>query len=104
MLRRNGQWRNCLWALVCSWCFVASAEAQKKPAEPDLIFPPTLPDGQKVVTDGSEEFLKPPMTLQVGVAVAVVPPTVDFLFYPGQDYPGNPWSNWGDSLAVDGKY
>jgi hypothetical protein len=29
---------------------------------------------------------------------------VEFLFYPGQDYPGKPWSNWGDSLAVHGKY
>ncbi len=26
------------------------------------------------------------------------------MFFPGQDYPGNPWSAWGDSLAVNGKY
>src|SRR5262249_49965580 len=32
------------------------------------------------------------------------PPQVDFLYFPGQDYAGNPWSNWGDSLAVNGKY
>jgi hypothetical protein len=31
-------------------------------------------------------------------------PTVDFLYFPGQAYPGHPWSDWGDSLAVAGKY
>ena len=33
-----------------------------------------------------------------------LPPTIDFLYYPGQTYPGNPWSNWGDSVAAGGKY
>lgn len=97
-------WRRGLWALICSWCCVAPVAAQKKTTVPELVFPPTLPKGQTVVTDTSEEFLKSPITLRESVSVASVPPTVDFLFYPGQDYPGNPWSNWGDSLAIDGKY
>jgi hypothetical protein len=75
-----------------------------KPAEPAVTYPPTLPDGKQVVTDTSEEFLKPPPTLREGVAIAKTPPTVDFLYYPGQNYPGNPWSNWGDSIAVGDKY
>ena len=39
-----------------------------------------------------------------GVAIAATPPTVDFLYYPEQTYPGNPWSVWGDGTAVAGKY
>ena len=56
------------------------------------------------MTDTSEEFLKPPATLKAGVGVARTPPTIDFLYFPGQTYPGKPWSNWGDGLAVNGKY
>lgn len=67
-------------------------------------FPPRLPGGQRVVTDTADEFVKPPATLRAGVEMAKTAPTVDFLYYPGQVYPGNPWSNWGDSLAVNGKY
>ena len=26
------------------------------------------------------------------------------MYYPGQDYPGKPWSAWGDSLVCQGKY
>ena len=59
-------------------------------------FPPKLPDGKEVVTDTSEEFLKPGSTLKSGVAIAKAAPTIDFLYFPGQDYPGKPWSNWGD--------
>ena len=75
---------------------------QKKGAE--VTYPPTLPDKKEVVTDTSDAFLKPPATLREGVAVAKAAPTVDFLYYPGQTYPGKPWSNWGDSLAANGKY
>lgn len=87
-------------------------EAQKKsqrertersePAVPD--FPPKLPDGKAFVTDRSEVFLKAPATIKSDVSIAKTPPTVDFLFYPGQSYEGKPWSNWGDGLAVKGKY
>ncbi len=71
-------------------------------AEP--TFPPTIPGGKEVVTDTSPDFLKPTKTLREDVAIAKTLPTVDFLYFPGQNYPGNPWSNWGDSLAVNGKY
>ena len=78
--------------------------ARARSAEPELTFPPTLPAGKQVVTDTSEEFLKPPATLREGVAIAKTAPTVDFLYYPGQTYEGKPWSNWGDGTAADGKY
>lgn len=71
-------------------------------AEP--TYPPTLPDGELVVSDQSNDFLQPPDTLQAGVQIAKTAPTVDFAWFPGQDYPGKPWSNWGDSLAVGNKY
>lgn len=76
----------------------------KKPAPVEPTYPPKLPDGKSLVTDTSEEFLTAPETLKEGVAVAKTPPTVDFLFYPGQDYPGKPWSNWGDSVTSGGNY
>ncbi len=65
---------------------------------------PTLPDGQAFVTDRSADFLKPTGTLAGGVTIATTPPTIDFLYYPEQTYPGNPWSVWGDGVAVSGKY
>jgi len=70
----------------------------------ELPFPPVLPGGKTVVTDRAPDFLEPTETLLSGVAIAQTPPRVDFLFFPGQDYPGKPWSAWGDSLAVGGKY
>jgi hypothetical protein len=36
--------------------------------------------------------------------IARTPPTIDFLYYPGQAYPGEPWSVWGDGIAAQGKY
>jgi hypothetical protein len=76
--------------------------AQK--AKATVTFPPSLPGGKEVVTDTSDDFLKPPTTLKDGVSIAKTAPTVEFLFYPGQTYEGKPWSAWGDSLAVNGKY
>ena len=92
-----------------------SAEAQKKTpsarqARPkiirdeDLPYPPTLPNGQTLVTDTSPKFLEPPESLREGVAIAKTPPTIDFVFYPMQDYPGKPWSNWGDGSVANGRY
>lgn len=77
-------------------------KAKTKAAE--VTFPPKLPDGKEFVTDTSDVFLKSIATLKEGVTVAKTPPTIDFMFYPGQTYAGKPWSNWGDSLAVNGKY
>jgi len=95
-------------------CMVATTQAQptkdkpnakvQKPAAATVTFPPTLPDGQRIVTDTSREFLRAPDTILADVAIAKTPPTVDFLYYPGQNYEGKPWSNWGDSLAAGGKY
>jgi hypothetical protein len=76
------------------------ASAVKEP----LSFPPRLPGGQIMVTDSSRDFLIPTNTIKSDVEIAQTPPTVDFMFYPGQDYPGKPWSNWGDSLVINGKY
>lgn len=69
----------------------------------DLTFPPRLPGGKERLTIRSERFLRSPDSLLPGVTVAKTPPTVEFQFYPGQNYLGKPWSNWGDSLAVKGK-
>ncbi len=65
--------------------------------------PPVLPDGKAVMTFTSPDLLRPPTTIDE-VEVAQTPPVVDFLYYPGQDYEGNPWSNWGDGVATPGRY
>ena len=76
-----------------------------KEAKAALAFPPTLPDGKTVVTDQSDLFLKAPANvLRDGVTIAKTAPKVDFLYYPCQTYPAKIWSNWGDGLAVNGKY
>lgn len=87
----------CLFALA-----LVAIASRALAAEP--TYPPTLPGGKTVVTDKSDVFLKPPATLRDGVVMAKVAPTVDFAWFPGQDYAGKPWSNWGDSLAVGDKY
>jgi hypothetical protein len=79
-------------------------KAKQTQAPPAPVFPPTLPGGQVVVRDTSDEFLKAPATLREGVAVATAAPTIDFLYFPGQTYPGRPWSNWGDGVAANGRY
>lgn len=70
----------------------------------DLPWPPALPGGKTVVTDSSPKLIEQPEWLQGGVATAKTPPTIDFLYYPGQNYPGAPWSNWGDGSVHNGKY
>lgn len=76
----------------------------KKPAQGAVPYPPKLPGGKEMVSDTSAAFLKPPPNLKEGVKIAKAPPRVDFLFYPGQDYPARPWSNWGDGCVANGKY
>lgn len=98
-----------LWlvALLCATAvFQQTALAQKR-VDPDKAaqwITPTLPDGKTVVTARSEDFLKAPASLKADVTVSKTPPTIDFLVFPGQTYPGKPWSAWGDSLAAKGKY
>ncbi|MSQ96372.1 MAG: hypothetical protein EXR98_17715 [Gemmataceae bacterium] len=70
----------------------------------DLPFPPKLPDGKDVVTITSDDFLKAPDSIAKDVLIAKTAPTVDFLYYPCQTYKAKIWSNWGDGLAVNGKY
>jgi len=90
--------------VVLAFPMVSSAQKPKKKDAADIVFPPALPGGKAVVTDKADDFLKAPATLKKGVAIAKTAPTIDFLFFPGQTYAGHPWSNWGDSLAVDDKY
>ncbi len=96
----------CLASGLLTFVFAPQALAQPRKATKTAaaVFPPALPGGKLVVTEQSDDFLKPPDSLAANVAIAKTAPTVDFLYYPGQDYAGNPWSNWGDSLAVNGKY
>lgn len=82
----------------------ANAGERKSSRSPEPEFPPMLPGGESVVTVSSPKFLERPDTIDDDVQVARTPPTVDFAYIPGQDYPGKPWSVWGDSLAVGGKY
>jgi hypothetical protein len=70
----------------------------------ELSYPPKLPGGGKLVTDTSDAFLTMTSELQEGVEIAKTAPTVDFMYYHEQTYPGKPWSVWGDSVAVGGKY
>lgn len=67
-----------------------------------LRWPPALPEAQHVVTDRSGAFLRAPdgVELRPGTTVARTAPTIDFLYFGGQDHPGKPWSVWGDGLAV----
>ena len=82
---------------------LCAAPALLMAAEP-LVWPPVLPGGKAVVTDTAPSFLTPGPNLREGVAIAKTAPAVDFLYYPGQDYLGKPWSVWGDGLAVGDKY
>ena len=82
---------------------VTITSVHSTPAKPE--YPPQLPggkDNRPLILRPS--FLKPMGELDKGVKIAKEAPTVDFRYYPGQDYQGNPWSAWGDSLAVGDKY
>lgn len=110
-LNRASVFMACLGAMLVVPVSEAAAQKTKQPArksavvrDEDLPYPPTLPQGKTIVTDTSPDFLQPPESLREGVAVAKTPPTIDFLFYPGQEYPGKPWSNWGDGVVAGGKY
>ncbi len=83
----------------------APVQAQKKSAKKaELEYPPRLPGKDQFVTLKSPELLKSPETIHSDVAIAKAVPTVEITYLPGQDYPGKPWSIWGDSLCANGKY
>src|SRR5437763_15614618 len=69
-----------------------------------LDFRPKLPDDKQMMTVTTEDFLKGPDAISKDVVIAKTAPTVDFMYYPGQTYVAKIWSNWGDGLAVNGKY
>lgn len=69
-----------------------------------LTYPPRLPGGATSATDRSPAFLEKTAELKEGVEIAKTVPEVEFHYYPQQDYPGEPWSVWGDSLVANGKY
>ena len=73
-------------------------------APPDVAWPPALPGGKPSVTVRGKELLRPASRLRDGVTVAKTAPVVTFRYYDCQTYEGNPWSVWGDGLAVDGHY
>lgn len=104
--------RSILTALLIAVVATASLSAQdkqkptvktKKTRYP-LTYPPKLPDGQTVVTESTPAFLKPGPNLREAVEIAKTPPTVDFAFYPEQNYPGNPWSHRSDGIVIGDKY
>lgn len=68
------------------------------------VYPPLLPDGQDRVVIPQDSLLKIPAEISPETRIAKVPPDVTFLYYPGQDYRGNPWSVWGDGLATEDAY
>ncbi len=71
-----------------------------------LDWPPGLPGGDIVVTDQSRQFIQIPEGAELApdVKVAVVAPTIDFLYLPGQTYPGKLWSVWGDGSTSGNSY
>jgi hypothetical protein len=100
-----------VFAAFCVYVFLPDAdpvEGQEKKKKdkkgPELVFPPKLPDDKTVLTVTSEDFLKAPATIDKDVVIAKAVPTVDFIYYPCQTYKAKIWSNWGDGLAVNGKY
>ncbi len=86
------------------WVFLALTLPAAAQSRFPLTYPPQLPGGKLVVTDRAEAFLKAPPGLRPEVAVAKTPPTVDFMFYPGQDRPGGPWTVWGDGTVAGERY
>lgn len=99
-------WRPAIrWFLVAALVVgAASTATAQRAARQAIDFPPVLPNGQTIVVDQSPAMLQRPATLREEVLVAQVPPVIEFGFYPGQEYPGNPWSNWGDGTVYRGKY
>jgi hypothetical protein len=69
-----------------------------------LPYPPKLPDDKAFVVDTSEDFLIPGPNLREGVAIAKTPPTITAMYYPGQDYPGNPWCFRAVGIVRGDKY
>ena len=95
-------------ALLLTINATSFAQVPKPPKPPvnryPLPYPPTLPDGKEFVTEESADFLKPGSNLKSDVAIAKTPPVIDFLYYPLQNYPGNPWSHRSDGFVRGDKF
>jgi hypothetical protein len=99
-------------AIACLGLKVCPSLWAQSPAKPGrtlqdrypLPYPPVLPNQQTVVTENTMAFLTPGKNLRAGVEIAKVAPTVDFAFYPKQDYPGNPWSHRSDGFVLGDKF
>jgi hypothetical protein len=89
--------RSAFW--VTTWLLVISASVLAEPT-----YPPALPEGVERATIESPALLERAESIMSDVEFAKTPPRVEFLYYPGQDYAGNPWSVWGDGLAVGDAY
>jgi hypothetical protein len=72
----------------------------------ELVFPPLLRDGSTSASVEGDELLRiaDGVELAEGVVVASEAPRVDLVIYPGQDYPGKPWSNWGEGVVAGGVF
>jgi len=95
-----------LFALVASqvsWGQPPKIDPKLKLKNP-LPYPPKLADDKTYVTESTPDFLKPGPNLKEGVLIAEKAPTVDFAFYPEQNYPGNPWSHRSDGFVKGDKY
>jgi len=99
MARRDLFWMLCAIAIPALCCGDAFAQVRYP-----LKYPPALPQGQKRVEIRGPALLKPGPNLRDGVKIATTPPVVEFQYYPGQDYPGNPWCFRGVGSCRDGKY
>ncbi len=93
-----------MWGIASVLAGVLAGQERRRAELTELKFPPALPNNQSVLTVHTADLLVKGDSIRDGVEVAKAPPTIDFLYYPGQDYLGKPWSNWGDGLAVGGKY
>ncbi len=85
---------------------VKMSEQDSKAARAKLTWPPSLPDGKDIVTDKSNDFLVKPASLHLdaNINIAKTAPTIDFLYFPGQTYPSQLWSVWGDGSTIGSKY
>lgn len=103
MFNTRIDWFGAFVVVALTYAGAAEPAAKPNPRYP-LPYPPKLPDGQTVVTESGPQFLKPGPNLREGVTIATVAPTIDFAYYPEQNYPGNPWSHRSDGFVLGDKF